>query len=171
MSQTIRTERRTGAVQQPVRRREPEGPQPRLAAVPPLGTRVWRAARLRCPVCGSRGLLQSWMKLRPRCPTCGLRVNRGEHDFFLGAMMFNIALAEGTLAIVLVGLLIALWPNVPWTALEIGAPILMIIAPFLFYPFSQTIWLAFDLLLHPLTEEELDWHRTSDDDAIRKSDL
>ncbi|HEU4558909.1 MAG TPA: DUF983 domain-containing protein [Longimicrobium sp.] len=171
MSQTMQTERRVAAVQQPVRRREPEEARPKLAVVPPLGTRVWRAARLRCPVCGSRGLLQSWMKLRPRCPTCGLRVNRGEHDFFLGAMMFNIALAEGTLAIILVGLLIALWPNVPWTALEIGAPVLMIIAPFIFYPFSQTIWLAFDLLLHPLTEEELDWHRTSDEDAMRKSDL
>ena len=172
MSGTMEIQRRSGAVQQPVRRRdEREGPQPKLAAVPPLGTRLWRAARLRCPVCGSRGLLQSWMKLRPRCPTCGLRVNRGEHDFFLGAMMFNIALAEGTLAIILVGLLIALWPDVPWTALEIGAPLLMIVAPFLFYPFSQTMWLAFDLLLHPLTEEELDWHRSSEDEAMRRSDM
>ena len=138
-------------------------------AVPPLGTRLRRAALLRCPVCGGRGLLQGWMKLRPRCPTCGLRVNRGEHDFFLGAMMFNIALAEGMLALVLVGVLVALWPDVPWRALEIGAPLMMVAAPFLFYPFSQTIWLAFDLLLHPLTEDELDWHRTSGDDAMRGS--
>lgn len=138
--------------------------------VPPLGTRLRRAALLRCPVCGGRGLLRSWMKLRPRCPTCGLRVNRGEHDFFLGAMMFNIALAEGMLALVLVGVLVALWPKVPWRALEIGGPLMMIVAPFLFYPFSQTIWLAFDLLLHPLTEDELDWHRASDDHAFRRSD-
>ena len=166
MSETM-TER---AVQQPVRRHDREGPRPKLAAVPPLGARLWRAARLRCPVCGGRPLLRSWMKLEPRCPTCGLRVNRGEHDFFLGAMMFNIALAEGALAIVLVALLIALWPNVPWLALEIGAPVMMIVAPFLFYPFSQTTWLAFDLLLHPLTEEELDWHRTSDEGTMRRSD-
>jgi uncharacterized protein (DUF983 family) len=140
-------------------------------AVPPLGTRLRHAALLRCPVCGGRGLLQSWMKLRPRCSGCGLRVNRGEHDFFLGAMMFNIAMAEGTLALVLVVALLALWPNVPWRALEIGAPLLMGAAPFLFYPFSQTIWLAFDLLLHPLTDEELDWHRASEDHAMRRSDL
>ena len=76
----------------------------------------------------------------------------------------------GTLALIQVGLLIALWPNVPWLALEIGAPVMMIIAPFIFYPFSQTTWLAFDLLLHPLTEEELDWHRTSEEGAMRKSD-
>jgi len=158
------------AVAEPVRR-DARGPAPKLATVPPLGTRVWHAVRLRCPVCGGRGLLEGWMKLRPRCPTCGLRVNRGEHDFFLGAMMFNIALAEGALALVLVGLMIALWPAVPWTALEIGAPLLMIVAPFLFYPFSQTIWLAVDLLLHPLTEDELDWHRANEDDAFRPSDF
>jgi uncharacterized protein (DUF983 family) len=158
------------AVQQPVRRRAEE-PRPKLAPVPPLGKRLWRAALLRCPVCGGRGLLKSWMTMNPRCPTCGLRVNRGEHDFFLGAMMFNIALAEGALAIVIVGLMIALWPNVPWMALEIGAPVLMIVAPFLFYPFSQTTWLAFDLFLHPLTEDELDWHRSNQDDAFRRSDF
>jgi uncharacterized protein (DUF983 family) len=139
--------------------------------VPPLGRRLRHAALLRCPVCGGRGLLQGWMKLRPRCPTCGLRVNRGEHDFFLGAMMFNIALAEGTLALVLVAVLIALWPAVPWSGLEIGAPLMMVVAPFLFYPFSQTAWLAFDLLLHPLTDDELDWHRASEDHAMRRSDL
>jgi uncharacterized protein (DUF983 family) len=129
--------------------------QSRPAPLAPLGTRLWRAVRLRCPVCGGRGLLRGWMSMREQCPTCGLHLNRGEHDFFLGAMMFNIALAEGTLAILLVGALIALWPNVPWTALEIAAPLMMIAAPFVFYPFSQTIWLAFDLLLHPLADDEL----------------
>jgi uncharacterized protein (DUF983 family) len=138
--------------------------------VPPLGKRLWNAARLRCPVCGGRGVLRGWMKMKERCPTCGLRMERGEHDFFLGAMMFNIALAEGILAIVLVGVMIALWPNVPWRLLEIGGPVMMVVAPFLFYPFSQLAWLAVDLLLHPLTHEELDWHRSSAEGETRRSD-
>jgi uncharacterized protein (DUF983 family) len=138
--------------------------------VSPLGTRLWRAARLRCPVCGGGGVLQGWMKLKTRCPTCGVRLERGEHDFFLGAMMFNIALAEGVLALVLVGVLVAMWPKVPWTALEIGGPLLMIAAPFAFYPFSQTVWLAFDLLLRPLTREELDWHHAAAEHETRRSD-
>ena len=100
-----------------------------LAPVPPLGTRLWRGARLKCPVCGGGGVLDGWMKVKRRCPTCGLRLERGEHDFFLGGMVFNIALAEGTLALVLVGVIIALWPNVPWLFLEIGGPLLMIVAP------------------------------------------
>ena len=138
--------------------------------VPPLGKRLRNAARLRCPVCGGRGVLRGWMKMKERCPTCGLRMERGEHDFFLGAMMFNIALAEGVLAIVLVGVMIALWPNVPWRLLEIGGPVMMVVAPFAFYPFSQLAWLAVDLLLHPLTQEELDWHRASGEGETRRSD-
>lgn len=140
------------------------------AEVPPLGTRLWRAARLRCPVCGGGGLLQHWLKLKPRCPTCGLRLDRGEHDFFLGSMMFNIAIAEGLLALAVVAVMIATWPRVPWTLLEIGGPAMMVIAPFLFYPFAQTMWLAVDLLIRPLTVEELEWHRTSEDHETRRSD-
>jgi uncharacterized protein (DUF983 family) len=138
--------------------------------VPPLGSRLSHAARLRCPVCGARGVLRSWMKMRERCPSCGVRLERGEHDFFLGAMMFNIALAEGMLAIVLVVVMIALWPNVPWRLLEIGGPVMMVVVPFLFYPFSQLGWLAVDLLMHPLTRDELDWHRGSAEGETRRSD-
>ena len=30
---------------------------------------------------------------------------------------------------------------------------LMVIAPFLFYPFAKTLFLAFDLIFHPPTSE------------------
>ena len=140
------------------------------AEVPRLGPRLLRAMRLRCPVCGGGGLLRHWLKLKPRCPTCGLRLDRGEHDFFLGSMMFNIAIAEGLLALAVVAVMIVTWPRVPWTLLEIGGPAMMVIAPFLFYPFSQTTWLAVDLLIRPLTVEELEWHRTSEEHETRRSD-
>lgn len=142
----------------------------RLADVRPLGTRLARAARLRCPVCGGPRVLESWLKLRRRCPTCGMRLERGEHDFYLGGMVANIALAEGTLAILLIGVMIALWPRVPWTLLEFGGPVLMVIAPFVFYPFSLLMWLAFDLTLRPLTVEELEWYRTAPEHETRRSD-
>lgn len=140
------------------------------APMPPLGKRLARAARLRCPVCGGGGLLRNWLKLKPRCPTCGLRLDRGEHDFFLGSMMFNIAIAEGTLALVVVAAIVAAWPNVPWLLLEIGGPAMMVVAPFLFYPFAQTLWLAVDLAIRPLTVEELEWHRTAGEHETRRSD-
>lgn len=118
-----------------------------------------RAAILRCPHCGGGGLLESWFRLRPKCPTCGLRTDRGEEDFFLGAMMFNLVLAEGLLAIVMVILLVVTWPQVPWTFLQYGLVLLIAAAPFFFFPFARTIWLASDLLMRPVTDEEMRWHR------------
>lgn len=37
----------------------------------------------------------------------------------------------------------------------------MLFAPFALFPFSKTIWLAFDLMLRPVTPEELQWHRAA----------
>jgi len=34
----------------------------------------------------------SWFKLVPACRRCHLRPERGEFDYFLGGMMFNVAL-------------------------------------------------------------------------------
>lgn len=122
---------------------------------------IGRALRLRCPWCGGGPVLESWTRMRLHCPRCGIRMDRGEDDFFLGAMVFNIALSEGILAVLLVGLCIILWPDVPWTGLQIGGIILMILAPIFFLPFSRTLWLACELLFRPLTAEELEWHRAS----------
>ncbi|HYJ80773.1 MAG TPA: DUF983 domain-containing protein, partial [Longimicrobiaceae bacterium] len=123
--------------------------------LPPFRTRLARALRLRCPLCGGGPLLQGWLRLRPRCPRCGLHSERGQGDFFLGAMMFNLAISEGTLALLLTGLVAATWPEVPWRSLEIGGVALMVLAPFIFFPFARTTWMAFDLMLHPPTAAEL----------------
>jgi uncharacterized protein (DUF983 family) len=114
-----------------------------------------RALRLRCPNCGGKGLLVSWSKLAVSCPRCRLRPQRSESDYFLGGMMFNIALAEGVFVILLVGTLAITWPRVPWTLLQFGAPVAMILAPILLYPVSRLVWLAFDLMLRPVTPNDL----------------
>ena len=59
-------------------------------------------------------------RARRACPRCGLRLERGESDYFLGGMMFNIALAEGVFVILLITTLVATWPRVPWTLLQYG---------------------------------------------------
>jgi hypothetical protein len=97
-----------------------------------------------------------------------MRLDRGEEDFFLGGMMWNIVMAEGALllAALLVGILT--WPAVPWTALQWGGIVLMVVVPFLFYPISLTVWLASDILIRPVTPEEMEWHRASRPDEYRK---
>jgi uncharacterized protein (DUF983 family) len=123
---------------------------------------LWRAARLRCPHCGGKPVLRSWFHLRERCAVCGLRLERGEEeDYYLGGVMFNLFLSELVFAVLFLVLVIALWPNVPWTALEYIIAAAVLIAPFLFYPMSKLLWLAFDIAFRPVTAAEMAWHQQS----------
>jgi uncharacterized protein (DUF983 family) len=127
-----------------------------------------RALRLRCPACGEGSLAGKWLLRRPeRCSACGMRANRGEEDFFLGAMMFNLVLSEGLLAVVMVLAMIVMWPDVPWEPLWYTGMVLMVIAPVAFYPLSHTIWLASDILIRPVTKDEMEWHRNNGARAYR----
>jgi hypothetical protein len=51
--------------------------------------------------------------------------------------------------------LVVTWPDPPWALLQYGGIALMVLVPFLFYPFSKTLFLAFDLIFRPPTSEEL----------------
>jgi uncharacterized protein (DUF983 family) len=115
-----------------------------------------RALTLRCPNCGGRPMLVHWFRMRDRCPRCGLRVERDRGgDYWIGSMMFNLVLAELLFAAVFVTYLVAVWPDVPWDAMEIIAPIMMALAPLVLFPFSKLVWLAFDLVFRPPRPEEL----------------
>jgi uncharacterized protein (DUF983 family) len=132
------------------------------------GLRLYRrAVMLRCPHCGGGPVLASWFRMRSHCGTCGLRTERGEEDFFLGSMMFNLILSEGLFALVLVAWIISVWPNVPWDLLQYLVVVLMVVAPFVFLPFSRMIWLASDILIRPVTEEEMQWYRENRSGVFR----
>lgn len=131
---------------------------PRLPSdrVPPL-TLFFRALRLRCPACGGRPIFLSWVRMCPSCPVCALRLERGEQGYWVGAYFFNLVAAEAVFAVGLVGVLLATWPDPPWRLLQYGTGVAMIAAPLLFFPFSKTLFLAFDL-----------WCRPPDDDDFRQ---
>jgi uncharacterized protein (DUF983 family) len=115
----------------------------------------WRALRLRCPNCGQGKLFTSWLRMRERCPACGLELERGEAGYQVGAYMFNIVAAELIFAAMFVGVVVLTWPTPPWKVLEYGGIALMVIAPFAFFPFSRTLFLAFDLVFRPAAHDEL----------------
>ena len=115
-----------------------------------------RALLLRCPYCGHRPVTVRWFGLLPACPRCRLRLDRGENDYFLGAIVFNMAFAEGLFALGFLAILIATWPNPPWNALYYGGIAAMILAPIAFYPLSKLCWLAFDLLFRPPRSEDFE---------------
>jgi uncharacterized protein (DUF983 family) len=120
---------------------------------PPSSTvarKMERALLLRCPRCGGRGVLRGWFHLRDACPHCGLMLERGESpDFWIGAYVFNLAAGELLAIAAPIAWAIATWPNPPWTSIEIVAVALAIALPVLFFPFSRTLWLAWDLSFRP----------------------
>src|SRR5882724_1059443 len=115
---------------------------------------AWRALRLRCPRCGAGRVTRRWLILRPACPNCGLRLDRGEPDYWLGAMLFNLIAAETLFAAGLVTVLVLTWPDPPWDALQWGSIVAMIVAPLILFPFSKLLWLAFDLVFRPPTAKD-----------------
>src|SRR5262245_23421317 len=99
-----------------------------------------RALLLRCPRCGGRDLFTSWFRVKERCPSCGLPLERGEqHDYWIGGMMFNIALAEFLAVVVVGGAILLTWPDVPWRTVRIGSIALMLASPFALYPVSRLV--------------------------------
>jgi hypothetical protein len=80
-------------------------------------------------------------------------VERPEEGYYLGALMFNLVAAELILAAAALAVILATWPDVPWTPMLYGGAVLMILAPLFFYPFAKLIWLAVDLRLQPGLDE------------------
>jgi len=121
-----------------------------------LVTALWRGVRMRCPNCGGGKLLRSYFHLKPRCPTCGLVLTRGESDYYLGGMMFNIIMAEAIFVVGFGVMLYATWPNVPWNVVQWVLAIGMIGFPIALYPVSQIVWLGFDLAFRPAVRREIE---------------
>ena len=129
---------------------------------------IWRALTLRCPHCGSRGILASWFRLEERCPRCKLHLHREEGDYFLGAYVIMLMGMEIVFAFGLLVVLVVTWPNPPWDAIQwVGAAVLLA-SVLIAYPFAKTLWLAIDLLFRPVSSSELGWY--SNDDAPKGDD-
>ena len=118
-----------------------------------------RALLRRCPNCGGGPIFEGWFRMRDHCPRCGLALHRGEEGYQVGAYMFNIIAAELLFAGIFIAVLALTWPSPPWSLLQYGGAVLMILAPIVFYPFSKTVFLAFDLIFRPVVPDEPHAHR------------
>jgi uncharacterized protein (DUF983 family) len=110
--------------------------------------------RLRCPHCGGGPIFTSWSRLLPVCPVCGLGLERGEEGYWLGAYFFNLMAMETVFSIWVVGFLLETWPDPPWDIVQLSTAVLMVVFPIVFFPFSKTLVLAFDLLMRPPDEHD-----------------
>ncbi len=123
---------------------------PSLRDVPPGGwSRAWtllrRALGRRCPQCGASGIFRRWFSLAERCPRCGYVFVR-EEGYFLGAYAINLIVAEfiglGAVVYLLIKTDFSLWVQ------EAIAVTTAVALPIIFFPYSRTLWMALDLLIH-----------------------
>ena len=108
-----------------------------------------RAISRRCPYCGGHGVFDGYLTLRDRCPTCGVTFER-EEGYFLGGYALNLVVAE------VVGLSLAIFLLFKTDLRELDliwqeaiAVALAVAFPLILFPFSRTVWIALDLVLHP----------------------
>lgn len=114
-----------------------------------------RAIVLRCPLCGSRRtFIRRWMLRYDRCRSCGIKWHR-EHGFELGPIALNIIFTFFTLGVGMVVAFVATAPDFPVLTLTLALVGGAIVVPLLAFPFTNTLWMAFDLLSHKPDEREL----------------
>ncbi len=97
---------------------DPTPPPPPVHAPPQLTLArtlrlTGRALRLRCPHCGRGKLFDRWLQMRRRCDRCGLVLERGEEDYFIGAYMLNLIIAELIVVAIMLLVLLATRPPSP----------------------------------------------------------
>ncbi len=110
-----------------------------------LGVLLARAFTRRCPYCGATGIFSSFWSLRQQCPRCGVVFER-EDGYFLGAYAVNLIAAEflgfGGILILLIS------SNLSTLALQLIAVVVAIGLPVLGYPFTRSLWMVIDLMIH-----------------------
>jgi uncharacterized protein (DUF983 family) len=102
-----------------------------------------------CPVCNRGHLFRRWVVMADTCPRCGLVFRRAPGQW-LGSWFLNICVAQAAVALVLIVGVAATWPAPPMWAIGLADIGVAIAVPFLFFPFSRTIWTAIDLVMRPL---------------------
>lgn len=129
-----------------------------MASVANTSISFWRmmgrAVTLRCPRCGSRRtFLRGWFRRHDRCRTCGVKWQR-EVGFELGAVTMNTIVTFGLLTVMMTVGFIMTSPDIPVLPFVLALGATALVVPILIYPFTYTMWLAFDLAVHPLDEVE-----------------
>jgi uncharacterized protein (DUF983 family) len=137
-----------GAVSEPSGGDAAPGPD-----VPATGTMLGRAVRLACPLCGHRPFFRRWFAMDERCSRCGLRFERVVGQWF-GSLALNTIVSFGALLVVVLGSFLASWPDAPPVAALVAGLAVALLLPLAFFPWSRTLWLAFDLRIRPLEPGE-----------------
>jgi hypothetical protein len=89
-----------------------------------------------------------------RCRTCGIRWRR-EEGFELGAITVNTVITFIVLVAAMTVGFVTTAPDIPVAPMVLSLVGIAVVMPVLIYPFTFTIWLAFDLAVHRPEPAEL----------------
>jgi hypothetical protein len=64
----------------------------------------------------------------------------------VGAIIMNTAVTEALFLLLFIVAIIVMAPDIDWVVLLVIGVATNLIFPVLFYPFSKTLWMAFDLV-------------------------
>lgn len=121
-----------------------------------LGRMFARGLRKHCVCCGGGRLFDGWLKMKAECPTCGYRFER-EEGFFLGAFVLSFAVMQATVGICIAAGLVLTLPDPPVGLLAAVTSAVVTLVIVGFYPFSKTIWAAFDVAFFQRDETRGTW--------------
>ncbi len=111
-----------------------------------LKTLLWRAARLRCPICGQGKLFCGWFSMPQRCEHCNFRFERSP-GYWLGSIFVNYGLT----ALIVTGAYFALFftealPD-EWILRVLLA--YCVLFPLWFFRYARSVWIAVDVYFDP----------------------
>jgi len=72
--------------------------------------------------------------------------------YWLGSMLVNSAVTMGAWLVTFVGLVVATWPDVPWTWVTLIGVTVTIVVPVVFHPIARTLWVAVERHVRSRTE-------------------
>jgi hypothetical protein len=80
-----------------------------------------------------------------------LSFNR-DNDATVGWIIVNLGVTEILFVALGLAVLVATWPDVPWTGLTVVAIAVNCLLPLALVPFSRTVWAGIELLMHRMDE-------------------
>ncbi len=123
-----------------------DGPAPQPLTVPRL---LRRGVLRQCPLCGVRGVFESWFEVRDRCPRCHFPIRRDE-GHWIGAVGINTIVTLGALVLTMFVGFALTWNERRGAPIFISTFLVAAITPLAFFGSSQTLWSAIDLAMRPL---------------------
>lgn len=103
---------------------------------------------LACPHCGGRGNFTGYFNMRRRCQTCNLDFDRNPGSY-IGGIGLNTVFSFVVLAVAVVLTFVVTGDDTPLWQLLVVPLAVAVIVPLIFFPFSKSIWIAFEYLAAP----------------------